>query len=573
MRRFKKGMCTVLALSMMLTMLTGCGKDDKDVNKNTNKDGDPTPTTQAPATGGDEATPTPVPVYETLDKNTTGSLDIMIWSGDSVYHEDIGHQNWAPEDITTQNVAAVYAMAKKFNETYPNVKINLWAKLDDPNGNDTSWYQEMENFKAEHGKYPDIYASTDLSGDVSKGLVADLSVFADDPVYQSFNKSVMDTMNYYGFQAGLPQFIQPWGVYVNKELAEQNNIDVPEPNWNIEEYTEIATAGDNKNFWGAMAIPLNFINTGSKDMNYSLSNYSGDGDRINIASEEVVNLLSYVPKWAKSAVWEQNAVGNIPTEIMDAGGWWGYSFFCKNYLLTYDGDPWMLGAAAAPGATVNVVESNDWDIYPRPSTDYLGNTIGICIDPMAIHNYAMDDNNPAWSDAEKDQLKLAYTFGSYWCGSTQAMQARADQMYSDNGNLRSALNDSFPLVTGNEFKTQMDIWYSVDVHARYKDAEKMPGFQYVLKLWEEGQFWDISDKTYLYYVTEDGASKQCLYEWLNITSADIAGVTSTDPSWLDNVKARLKDFNTTINARFRLASSVLKDGLTKYYGFTDADFK
>ena len=101
----------------------------------------------------------------------------MVWSGDSVYYEDIGKKTWDASEITTQNVAAIYAMAKEFNKMYPNVKINLWAKTDDPNGNDTTWAQEMENFRAEHGKYPDIYASNDLIGDTSKGLVADLSVF------------------------------------------------------------------------------------------------------------------------------------------------------------------------------------------------------------------------------------------------------------------------------------------------------------------------------------------------------------------------------------------------------------
>ena len=30
-------------------------------------------------------------------------------------------------------------------------------------------------------------------------------------------------MNYYGFQAGLPQYILPWGVFVNKELAEDGH--------------------------------------------------------------------------------------------------------------------------------------------------------------------------------------------------------------------------------------------------------------------------------------------------------------------------------------------------------------
>ena len=64
------------------------------------------------------------------------------------------------------------------------------------------------------------------------------------------------------------------------------------------------------------------------------------------------------------------------------------------------------------------IQSGDWDIYPRPSTDYRGNNVGIVIDPMALHNYAMDDGDPALSDEEKAKMDLAYAFGSYWCGST-----------------------------------------------------------------------------------------------------------------------------------------------------------
>ena len=192
---------------------------------------------------------------------------------------------------------------------------------------------------------------------------------------------------------------------------------------------------------------------------------------------------------------------------------------------------------------------------------------------MAIHNYAMDDGDPAWSDAEKAKLDLAYTFGAFWCGSTESFQARADQKYNDNGTLKSCLNDSFPLVTGDEFDKQMNIWYSVDVHQRYKDASLMPGFQYVLELWEKGQMWDVSDKCYPYYVTEDGAQKACLYEWQNFYSADVAGADVTDANWLDNVKARLADWNTVINKRFVESEKAIKEGLTKYYGFTDKDFK
>ncbi len=546
MRKLAKWLCLALTVCMALSM--------------------------APALAEDAT-----PFYKTLDPNVTGEVSIMVWSGDSVYYEDIGKMDWAPENITSQNVAAVYGMAKAFNALYPNVKVNLWAKIDDPNGGGVSWYQEMENFKAEHGKYPDIYASNDLAGDLSRGLIADLSAFSGDPLYQSFNTTIMNTMNYYGFQAGLPQFMQPWGVYVNSELADNNNIDVPDPDWDIDDYTEFVAAADNKTFWGAMDTPLSFISTGTKDISYSMSNYAGTGDRVNLKSDAVSDLLGYIPKWATTAIWAQNGLGKVPAEIMDDGWWWGYRFFCRNYVLTYDGDPWMLGAAAlskgADGAwPVNAVESENWDIYPRPATKYQGNTVGLVLDPMAIHNYAMDDNDPAWSEEELTKYKLAYAFGSFWCGATEAMQARADQQYADNGNLRTSLNDSIPLVTGDAFDEQMKIWYDTPLHARYADEDKMPGFQYVLELWEQGQMWDVSDKAYIYYVYVDGAQVTCLNEWINATQADVAGAGTTEANWLDNVKAKLGDWNEKINARFAEAEATLKDGLVKYYGYTDASF-
>jgi maltose-binding protein MalE len=139
---------------------------------------------------------------------------------------------------------------------------------------------------------------------VEKGLVADLSVFKNDATYKSFNSSIMNMMNYYGMQAGLPQFIQPWGVFVNKELAEQNNIDVPDPDWSIDDYTLFISQGNKETFWGAMDIPLSWINTGTKDINYSLSNHK-DGDYVNLNSDAVKSMLDKVPTWADNTIWTQ----------------------------------------------------------------------------------------------------------------------------------------------------------------------------------------------------------------------------------------------------------------------------
>ena len=581
----KKVLGLLLSVAMVAGLMTGCGNGDNGESSNgggssqgsqqTDNSGDSNNGGEANGgenNGGEAVDATPF--YLTLDPEVSGSIDVMCWSGDSVYHEDLGHQDIAPEDLTTQNYAMIYAMAKKFNEIYPNIKINLYAKADDPNGNDTTWDQELENFEAEHGKYPDIYASTILSDDTAKGMVADLSVYSDDPLYQSFNTSLMEKMNYYGFQAGLPQFMQPWGVYVNKELAEDNNIDVPGFDWDIDEYTDFVTSADNTNFWGLIyGSATQFIQTGTDTVVKAMN----DGTEVNMASDQVMSLLEYIPKWSEYEIWTKNGEGAVDQAIMDDGWWWGYRFFCRNYCLAYDGDPWMMNTAAMPQNAdgtwpTNAIESGDWDIYPRPSTDYRGNTVGICIDPMAIHNYAMDDGDPAWSDGEKAQMDLAYAFGSYWCGATEAMQARADQQWNNAGVMQSCLNDSFPLVTGDAFDEQMKIWYSVETHTRYGDAEKMPGFQYVVQLWEDGQIWDVSDKCYPWYVYEDGTRKECVYEWLNLTNADVVGVPVTDASWLDTVKANLPEWNKKMNERLAEAQNSLKEGLKTYYGFTDADF-
>lgn len=547
--KLKKSICSLLTIGLLASSLVGCGSTEENTTEEEN-------TTQQETTNS------------IITPEATGEIDIMIWSGDGVYHEDIGSKDWQAEDITAMNVAAVYAMAKDFKETYPNIKINLYAKIGDPNGNEVTWQQEMENFKAEHGKYPDIYASTDLPGDVTRGLVADLSVYKDDPIYKSFNEAIMGMMNYGGVQAGLPQYLLPWGVYVNKELADQNNIDVPEPNWTIDEYTEIATSGDNETFYGSMDAPLSFINTGTKDIFYKMTQ-ENSAQKVDLTTESVSNLLDYVPEWSTSAVWALFDDGKVSEEFMTEHDWWGYNFFARNKVLTYDGDPWQMGSAGMPEGTPGTVESGNWDIYPRPSTADQDNTVGIVIDPMAIHNYSMDDGNPEWSEEEKEQLDVSYAFASYWVGAEDSMKARANQMFNANGTLMSSLNDSLPLVTGDEFNKQMEVWYSTENHKRYQDAELMPGFQEVVRIWEEGNIWDISDKTHLFYTTEDGQQVQCMYEWLGSTNPAIAGFKKTDAGWLDNTKSKLADWTETINARFVKAEEELNKSLKDYYGVSE----
>jgi ABC-type glycerol-3-phosphate transport system substrate-binding protein len=515
--------------------------------------------------------------YKGLDTDIEGEITIMLWSGDNQLLEDVGRTEIAASDLAGQNQATIYAVAQAFNEIYPNVQINVFAVAGGPEDNDTSWYQKREAFRDREGYWPDIYASTDLIGDMSRGLVADLSRFEDDPLYQSFNESIMDMMNYYGFQAGLPQYLLPWGVYVNKDLAESNNLDVPNPDWTIAEYTNFISQGDNTNFWGAMDANVSFINTGTTSINYRLANYDGEGDHVDINSDEVKYILdNYYQTWANNAVWPQYDNGSLTDDDMAAEfGWWDYNGIINNKLLTLAGSPWMMGDAAHPDPNHwGAMQSSDWDIYPRPSTPYQDNTVGIVLDPLAIHNYCEDDGDSECSDEELEKLQIAYTFASFWVGDTRAWQARADQEFNDQGIMKSAMNDSFPFVTGSEFDRQMEIWYSVPIHQRFADADLMPGFQKVLEIYEAGQFWDVSDKAYPYFVTDEGGTRvENMLEWNELNDAERIGALRTDSDYTDSVTALLADWNTRINQRFLDSREELRQALIEYYGYSESDFE
>lgn len=537
----------VLGASMVLT---GC--DGK--SKNEGKKGEDSTTKIGLTTG--------------LASDTTADISIMTWSGDSKYYEDIGSMDLSTDKLTSQNVAQVYAVAKQFKKLYPNIKINLWAKTGDPDQPGTpKWEQEMTSFKAKYGKYPDIWASTSVTNDIKKGLAADLSVFSDDETYKAYNENLMSNLNYYGFQGGLPSFSIPWGIWVNKALAESKNINVPDPDWTIDEYTRFFTKSDNTSFWGDKSTPVNIINMGTTTINKQIK----EKGTVDLDSDEVKSLLSYIPKWAASTIDVAEGAGTLSKDIKIESKTYSWYYFCNNRCLTNITDPWYLTAGADESAkeSESYIDSKDWDIYPFPSTDYCGNTIKVVMDPICIHNYAADDGNKEWNDDEKAKLKATYTFATYWTASTEAKQAIFDQKWTDNGAEKSAAGDSFPVVTGDTYKKQMDIWNNLPAHKTYKDKE---GWKEILKLWENNESWDYIDKCWTSKITEKGETTDVLYEWNNMWNEEVAGAWMTDKDWGDKVKARLSDWNTTINKRIETATKQLQDKLVENYNFDKSKF-
>jgi len=514
--------------------------------------------------------------YIGLDNEIVGQIDLMLWSGSGTYWEDIGHQNLTEDELFAQNDAAAYLVAKEFNKLYPNVTINVQAIAGGPTDDGRIWAQELDGYRTEHGNHPTIWATVDLPGDIQKGIVADLSRFSDDPLYQSMNPSIMQMMNYYGFQGGLPQYILPWGVYVNKELAEDLNLDVPDPDWTIDEYTDFIDNSEEDEYYGSMDTPIHLLETGVSTLSKQLFEYNGTGDFVNLNSSEIRSLIPYIDKWDSNSVWG----GDPSQEFMDTHWWWSYKFFIENKLLTLEGDPWMMGDCATPSDPENPwwgsCKSNDWDIYPRPSTDFVDNTVGIVLDPMAVYNSCLDDGDLGCTEEEELKIKINYTFASFWIADSRSWNARATGNFNDqaNGVTSSALNDSFPVTTGDLFDEQMEIWYTPEKHQRFRDESLMPGFHKVTEIYKAGQFWGVSDKSFPYFHNIEGTRRVNLYEWDNYWNPDInGGVEKGDANFTDTILGNLSTWNDLTNERFQESFDDLKQGLMTYYGYKEEDFE
>ena len=575
--KHKKLLSMLLVLCMVVSIMTACG------NKGENETLDPTPTTAVqqggeetpdPTTEPDptkepEATPTPTTVPEfwtTLDPDTAGEITIALKDGDGVYYEDLGSQEINEWDITTSNVAALYAMAKEFKKHYPNVKINLYTIAGDWDSTGVSWEQVIENFKLQYGEYPDIWLSRNSLNDLSKGLIADLSRYEDDPLYQSLNQSAMSQMNHYGVQTGLPTGLQAYGVWVNKTLAEQNNIDVPDVDWTLDDYTDFIGGAAGKEFYGAMDSPMGFLDIMTKDIDYMFTHRDGSGAYIDITTDAVKDILSYVTEWSQTTVWPQYEIGNVTNEVMDAGWWDEYHFFKIESTLTLNGQPWMMPYTNGDPDGNNTLLF-EYDIYPYPSSDYVDNSVSVIPQQISLYNHALSDGNQELSESEAANLDLAYAFASWWVGTTEAMQARANQQFNSWGWLASALSDLLPAATGETFDEQMELWYATDSFAPYKDLE---GWNAVVELVKNGQFWNVNNQTMAVKYMEDGVSNGCYWEWQSLYSTIDARRASDE--FIDEIKSKLVEWNETFNNRFALADKQLQESLINYYGFTAAGF-
>ena len=497
----------------------------------------------------------------TIPLDTAGEITIMTWGGSGEFLRDVGRRDFAPEDISGAMDGAMIATARAFNRYFPNVIINVNAN----EGDHTGVEQNRENLRLEFGAFPDIFWVSNLVHDVQRGMVADLSIFSNDPMYQAINPVAMDMGRIGGRTFGLPSYMLPWGIFVNRELAERENLDIPPLNWTFDQYLQFVTNSRPNDFYGATQTLWHIRNSGVPGVDWQLAERGPNDPWVMVNSEPVRNILAMLPQVNAHAVWPQYAQGNIDPEFMDANQRWGIRFFANSRLLTHQDDPWFFATLAEatdnPAHWLHPVMTN-WDLYPRPATPYVPNHVGIVYDIVALRNFAMDDNDPVLSPEEYEAMQLAWEFMKFKVGDTRAWQERSTQHWG--ANLAHAVNDTFPVVTGQAFYDQMDLWFAMG-RENLRDANRFPGFHRVIELFEDGQFAAFSYKTVPWNMEFEGTVRPILLEWLNMWDAQFAGAPDIDPNWIDELFARLPEWDIMFNERFDAEWAAVEESLARFY--------
>jgi len=189
------------------------------------------------------------------------------------------------------------------------------------------------------------------------------------------------------------------------------------------------------------------------------------------------------------------------------------------------------------------------------------------MDIIAMRNFAMDDGDPALSEEEYQQMRLAWEFLVFAITDSRSLEARVNHefVFNVDGDTRSSKDHSLPLVTGELFDEQMEIIFQTPGFAILADAEEFPGFHLCIELFRDGyifgtQFRDIPG-THEF----EGSLRSIIWEWNNMMNGNALGIYATEPGWLDALYAHLPEWNETFNQRFEDRLAQLSEDIERFY--------
>lgn len=199
----------------------------------------------------------------------------------------------------TWGVESANKMIEKFNEKYPNIKVEVVSF--DGNVNDFLTTQAASN------SLPDVaWGWENLNYPVSQGWLYPLDDFLKkDDETKYLPKTAMDSYKFGGKTYAVPWDVQFNSVLVNLDLIEQLNMDAPSYEWTVDEFKEYVTKATTDKYsginhlWdfdavmtGALSKDLHVLGFDAKENKYKLT--SGSWERALALQKELKSVPGLV---------------------------------------------------------------------------------------------------------------------------------------------------------------------------------------------------------------------------------------------------------------------------------------
>ena len=299
-----------------------------------------------------------------------------------------------------EDLDLTYALIDNFNEKYPNITVEV-LELDP-----TNLSTALGNLAAEK-KLPDVFWVDSVTDAVANEWALRLDdYFAADPDAAKIGSGIMKLMQIGGRRYSVPAQSRPKIMVVNKTLFETYNVELPEYDWDFDEFVAVAEA---------VAHPENY-HFGCGHLfghTYIMPSYGWDGESYAFG-EDWLKIEELAVDWTNRKVSESMTSEEKQNVFGDGGAW----AFNEGYAATqihsfgYDAEGFMDGTRAA-------ATGSEYLIYPVPTVQ------GYVLDDMifACVNRATQYPNEAWLLAKwMTWGKEATMFRDTWFNENEVVQ-------------------------------------------------------------------------------------------------------------------------------------------------------
>ena len=254
--------------------------------------------------------------------------------------------------------------------------------------------------------------------------------------------------------------------------------------------------------------------------------------------------------------------GNVSQGFINQFGGNAWRMFAEGALLAHHGTPWNM-RFAGDDTHPQRVQVRDWDYFPRPSTDWMGNSAGLIFDPLVLRNFAMSDGDPSiLTQEEYDRMRIAWEFVRMYVGDVRAWQARSDLTFGEHN--MSALEYSFPVVVGSLYWDMLDIFFQAPERQMFANPNRFPGFQYLMSLWQANQLWGLYWNAFPMH-SEGMSTSHIAHEWYNRHTAAVVGASISDANWPMQVQTFMPHWDVLLNERWENRFAFIEESLDIFH--------